>query len=397
MLAWLKQKPRLTPRSQYPPEIMRAIHSMTDDVSGNASTRTTDQEEPLVSFQPGQESGAPFYAAPEIQKPVTLETPLAPSPFLDMTQSAAEPAALPSLETQGDKPQEENMEVGIGQEEKVATRREVELDGLSRQGLGAEGIMNWWHHFKKWIIFGGGVVGLLLVMALAWWYWQKMHTTVAPPMVGTGEVQEKPPEIMIEASSSESSSREHYSTSQPNLLSFDTESVTAEAMSTEFLKIARSLEQDGLRDPVEFLIRDQNYNPLAFARFAYLFDLDIPAELLSTLDEGFSLYFYLDQDRPRMGLRVNIKDKETFLVSSKANEAVLPQVLEPLFLDKTTAPRSGLVFRSSLYQEQPIRYANVDREMNLSIDYAIREQYWCIGTSQNTLRAILDRTSIAPK
>lgn len=404
MLSWLKQKPRLTPRSQYPPEIVKAIHTMADDMTGKSSNTPEEASpEPLASFQPGQGSGAPFYAAPEIQNPVATEVPTAPSPFLDSAEAMREESMTPVVpDSEAPSPKEETQEnieaTSMGSsEELVPTRLREEEYIASDEEKGLVKGIRWWPASKKWIIFGSGVVILLLGGALAWWYWQKTQVADTPSVVATGEVQTESPQISIEAQPSESGTLgDHYSTSQPNLLSFDTESVTAEAMATEFLKIARSIEQDNLREPVEFLIRDQNYNPLAFARFAYLLSLELPADLLSTLDEDFSLFFYLDQDRPRMGLKLQIKNKEAFLTSSKAEESSLPKAFAPIFLDTTTAPRSGLIFRSSLYQEQPVRYVNVDRDMNLSIDYAIREQLWFIGTSQNTLRAMLDRTHTTP-
>jgi hypothetical protein len=91
-----------------------------------------------------------------------------------------------------------------------------------------------------------------------------------------------------------------------------------------------------------------------------------------------------------MGLKLTIKDKLTFTTALKTAETTLPRTIEPFFLDKTTAPKSGLVFRSSVYQDQPVRYVNIDGPMNLSVDYAVREAHWFIGTSQKTLRALLD-------
>lgn len=397
MLAWLKQKPRLAPRGQYPPEIVEAIHTMADDISGETTpSKKRAQAEPLVAFQPGQGDNASFYAAPEIQKASIETVPSTPSPFLDMTGPETAPDAVDipgAVAGEG-----ENIEPAPSELSEVVPTRLADEEYITPDAESEPSkFLRWWQTSKKWVIFGTGIIALLSGSATAWWYWQKTHIPVTPPVVGTGEVGAQPPEITIEAMpSGNQGADEHYTPSQPNLLSFDTESVTKEVIATEFLKIARSIEQDGLREPVEFLVRDQNYNPLAFARFAYLFQLDLPSELLNTLDEDFSLYFYLDQDRPRIGLAVRIKDKEAFLVTNKANEAALPRVLSPLFLDTTTAPRTGLSFRSSLYQEQPIRYVNVDRDMNLSIDYAVREQMWLIGTSQNTLRVMLDQPKVTP-
>ncbi len=112
---------------------------------------------------------------------------------------------------------------------------------------------------------------------------------------------------------------------------------------------------------------------------------------MNALDENFSIFFFLDGTEPRMGLQVTIKEKEAFTTALSTAEGTLPKTLEPFFLDKTTAPKTGLVFRSGVYQEQPVRYTNVDPAMNLSVDYAMRGHIWLMGTSQNTLRMLLDQ------
>lgn len=399
MTAWFSKKPRLTPRSQFPPEIVRAIHTMADDMAGTPKPENVPSE-PLVAFQPGQNGEAAFYAAPEIRGSESVASSPAgasveTSPFLS-------DAPLPPVEEEAIVPQNTDS---IAFPTPPSTREELAAAFLPNQEESTEisinsleentslgessSLQGGWAQYKKWVFLGLGIVVFLILLGGAWYWWQS-RPKVTVPTTSTGVVKETPPTIDITVKE-EKPTVTHYSATQPNLLSFDTETVTADSMTTEFLKIALAIKEDNLRQPVEFLIRDQNYNPLAFSRFVYLLNLNLPTDFLSTLDENFSLFFYLDQDRPRIGLKVAIKDKEAFTTALKKGEITLPRTLEPLFLDKTTAPKTGLTFRSSLYQEQPIRYANVDETMNLSIDYAVRENNWFIGTSQKTLRALLDQ------
>ncbi len=393
MSAWFSQKPRLTPHGQYPPEITRAIHTMADDLAGKAIPEVSHQ--PLVAFQPGQTGEAAFYAAPAIQEPVaTASVPMsneAPSPFLtEAAPGTVPPETVPVLPPP---PSEEAMLLdqmqALEQSIPVAVKPYA-ADALPPSGR-APSLWERIKQAKSKLGIGLGIGVLVLSVGFGGWYWWQSRGQSAKPIVSEAPIQETAPVAELKVQEPLPQPPQAYSATQPNLFSFNTETVTAESISIEFLKVARAIEQEALRQPIEFLVRDQNYNPLAFSRFAYLLGLTLPADLLTTLDEPFSLYFYLDQDRPRMGLAVTIRDKAAFQQMITTTEALLPKIFEPLYLDKTTAPKTDLAFRSGLYREQLVRFVNIDAAMNLTFDYAVREQLWIIGTSQATLRALLDR------
>lgn len=376
MLSWLTKKPKLTPQGQYPPEIVRAIRTMADD-TGMKNQKDGSKNEPLVVFQPQQTSGgAAFYAAPEIVEPVAVESnptmaqAATNSPFLN-DAAVTTPA---TTETPKNPPQ---IDQSLNPLAPTDFPEEATLVVTS------EPVKK-----KKWLWIGLGALVLSLGGVVFWYWWMERSETVEP-IVNEGEVKEMTPPLPQETT--ETTPLPSYSVEQANLLSFDTETVTAEAITTEFLKIALTVQENRLQGPITFLVRDQNYNPLAFSRFAYLLGLDLDPALLNTLDEDFALYFYMDGERPRMGLQVTIRDQVTFTAALKTAETTLPKVFEPFFLDKTTAPKTKLAFQSGLYQEQPLRYVNIDAPMNLSIDYALRNGQWLVGTSKNTLRALLDR------
>jgi hypothetical protein len=182
-----------------------------------------------------------------------------------------------------------------------------------------------------------------------------------------------------------------YLAEQPNILSFNVETVTPEEIKRALLQAGQTIERDHLSGAIEFLVRDQKLNPLALSRFAYLAKLEFPGDLLGTLDEPFSLYIALDNGRPRVVLLAYMKDQAVFTAELQKNERNLALAMEPLFLDMTTAPKSNLVFKGGTYLETPVRFTNVDATLGLSIDYAVRGQQWIIGTSKDSLRSVLDK------
>lgn len=385
MAALFNKKPKLTPRSQYPIEILQAIHTMENDLRGESMPEQVTRD-PLVAFQPQSAvQGAPFYADPSIlnQESTTvpaMEPSLSASPFLvdspDTGQIQSE-AVLPPQEA-------------------VQTETILEIDPAlsqsvpTRQGSVNENVGKLSETLFRWrFIIGGGILIMIAVGIGIWWWLQRAPEPVSVSLVGNVTESVPPPSSNIVAEPQPSES--HYSATQPNLLSFDTETVTVDSIRTELLKVALSIKQDNLQGPIEFLIRDQNYNPLAFSRLAYLLKVSLSPDLLASLDEQYALFFVLDGNYVRIGLALSIKDQEAFTLALEKDEALLPKALEPFFLDVTTAPKTGLTFRSGLYRDQLVRYTNVDQAMQLSIDFAIRGNQWLIGTSQNALRAIIDR------
>lgn len=388
MAALFSKKPKLTPRSQYPMEILQAIHTMENDLRGETVSEPVTRD-PLVAFQPeAAAQGAPFYADPSILNQETSSvsnTAEAPStsPFLVDSPETGQIQSEAYLPPQEPVETESILEIAPDDAQNVPTHLESEENQLATGKL-SEKLYRW-----RFVI-GGILVGTVLLGIGMWWWLH--HTPVVPQVMLEGNIAEPAPAPASTIVSTPQPTESHYLTTQPNLLSLDTETVTAESIRTEFLKIALSIKQDNLQGPIAFLVRDQNYNPLAFSRLAYLLKLGLPADLLASLDEEYSLYFVLDGNYVRTGLALSIKESESFRVALDQSETILPKSLEPFFLDMTTAPKSGLTFRSGLYREQPVRYANIDQVMQLSIDYAIRGNQWLIGTSQNALRALLDRS-----
>ncbi len=387
--------------------VLPLVHTMEDDLTGrNVPTKIPEKKEPLVSFNPNAREGAPFYAAPGVDTAEVMPNPSETSPFLQSpeadplsvkegakTASAAPPTVLPvvpahsAVSEQHFDTEAKPVALNIAQ----PTVGGASFEGMlpSRPGL--------LHRLKtlltgektKWIRLGTVLVAVVLSLG-GWYVWQRMTDKPAIP----GEIANDPIRPNPEKSLPATTTPPKYQSDQPNVLSFNTETVTAEEIKSTLLQAGQGIKKDGLSDAVEFLIRDQKLNPLALSRFAYLAKLELPAGILEALDEPFSVYVYIDGDRPRAVLLAYIKNQETFSLELQKDEGLLPSALDPLYLDMTTAPKRNLAFRDGMYLERPVRFTNVDASLGLSVDYAVRGKQWVIGTSKNSLRAVLDKTGL---
>lgn len=392
---WFKTKNSTPESTTSPKPLLALVRTMADDIAGREiPTEIAKPAEPLVTFRPDAAIGAPFFAAPGVA--VASETgsvPAESSPFLSETAET---------------PSEALVEAPIFTPPLSANLPEASSSGESEtiafttgsQPTAPDFQISWSGYFRKLpglfqdrkLRLVSVAAALLLLIALGaggYFWWQSSRSSG-----GTAEVKVESPKMPETILQVESQSPAKYLTAQPNVLSFDTETVTADQIKSTLLKAGQTIQKDNLPGAVEFLIRDQKLNPLAFSRFAYLAKLNIPAELLGTLDEPFSLYIFIDDGRPRVALLAYAKDTSAFEAELKKNEKNLATALEPFFLDVTTAPKANLTFRDGTYLERPVRFANVDDALGLSIDYAVRGRQWIIGTSKDSLRSVLDKTGL---
>lgn len=246
------------------------------------------------------------------------------------------------------------------------------------------------NHRKRTLLIGGLVAGVIVIVVGAGIFFWKgkvgRQTLSVAPAVSTGEqlpVPETPDQPAVP--------EKRFTVDKPNVLSVDTETVTAENLQATLADAAAGVLNDHPDVPDEFLIKDQNFNPLAFSRFAYLLGLALPESVLSTLDEGFSLYVFIDNGQARFGLTVNTKDVTLAKAALVKSETGLGADLEPIFTGTGVRSPKTISFHNSTYNGVAIRYNNVDLTDNVSVDYAFKGTQWVIGTSKATLRAIVDR------
>lgn len=356
------------------PELAQAVRTMEDDLMNVpfSSANETPVSEPVVDVNQNPAQGVPFFAAAE-----TTTSAASGSPFLSGELAPAQSKEDIQRATSLSGVSAESIPVKTSSQQGSSDSRKESL--LTKKRL--------------IIMIAGGVVLLLVVVGGFWWWMntspeenQNSSQNIPNPPVNPPVV---PPAVPIDLPVLDQNDR--FTPDQPNIFSLDTETATGEGLRTELLKLAAEVKQQNSKEAIEFVVRDQNYNPLAFTRFSYLLGIAFPEALQATFDEAFSLYIFVDGDRPRFGLNVAIKDLTAFTKELPKAEKTLPQALNPLFFDTTTAPKTNLIFRSGSYGELSTRFTNIDSALGLSVDYATTNREWVIGTSQMTFRSIADK------
>lgn len=231
----------------------------------------------------------------------------------------------------------------------------------------------------------GGCVILALTGLVLWYFWRNIPVATAPE----AEVPETA--VSPETLPTDPAQEAPFSLDTANYLSLDTETATKESVQTSINQKTLRLAKAKVTAPVEFLVTDKNNNPIAFSRLAYLMGLSFDPSLLMLLDEPFSLFLYQDASVTHIGISLTLKEPSIEGVAAiEEQEEKLPQAFQNLFYDDLVAPQK-IDFRSGVYNGETVRYVNIDTEKNLSFDYTFRGNKWLIGTSKDTLRAILDK------
>lgn len=176
----------------------------------------------------------------------------------------------------------------------------------------------------------------------------------------------------------------------PAYLSLDTASLSTDEIKAAIISKTKETEISGATNLAEFIIVDTNNNPISFPIFALAAKINLPATILDDLSEKFSFFIYKDKDAVRLALAVTAKEKNELPSKMLAQEKTLSKDLEFLFLDlKPTLTEN--VFKSGAYKEASVRFLNFSSPANTSIDYSIFKNTLLIGTSQFSLRAVIDK------
>jgi len=232
------------------------------------------------------------------------------------------------------------------------------------------------------------IVILCSLVAGGYFYWK---TRSPQPIAGSPTPQSHPlpsdsiPPVKVNPLA------EKYSSQNPNYLSVDTNTATPESIRKQLSDTASEISQSGLTVPVEFVVTDSNNNPVVFHIFCALAKIDLPPTLLSALGDTFSLYIYSDAGNMRLGLSVDSKGKATTAARMKVLESKLSTLFSLLFLDNPV--EQPVAFKDGTYNGSAVRYVNLNQAANISVDYTIDDTSLLLGTSKNTLRAMLDKFS----
>lgn len=183
-----------------------------------------------------------------------------------------------------------------------------------------------------------------------------------------------------------------FSDENPNVLTMDTETIKTADLQQLLVQKSNEVKEDGHDNPVEFIVNDLNNNPIAFSRFAIISGMKISTSVLDNMEESFSLYFYNDGGNMRLGIAISLKNKENAIQEMKDEEIVLADDFAPLFLGNEVM-KEGIIFKDGNYNNYQIRYANLNLEGTISLDYSFVGLKLVIGTSKNTTRAVIDKIS----
>lgn len=147
-------------------------------------------------------------------------------------------------------------------------------------------------------------------------------------------------------------------------------------------------------DQLEFLLVDENNKPILFNDFVEKFKISLSLDIINNLEvNNFSLFLYKKDNIKRIGLAINIKNKELLKAGLLKNEKTLLTSLNSLFIYDKISNVVDLEFKVSKYKENQIRYVNLNTTMDLSIDYVIIDNYLVIATNKDSGRLIMDKLS----
>jgi len=230
----------------------------------------------------------------------------------------------------------------------------------------------------------GRLFSLVSIVAGATWY---LFSSYRP----NPSVAENTPNTTPETTPLPEPKPPAFSQDTPNPIILDTESsdATPEGIIRLLSETERSVKSASPPTPIEFVFRDANNNPIAFSRLAFLLGLPIPSDILSTFDEGFSLYFVMDQGDIRRAIALDIREERMTTESIHAEEAKMPAWFSKLLYPASVIIPNEPTFRSGSYGTLATRFSNFGEAEAFSFDYAILSDALIIGTSRDSFRAAL--------
>jgi hypothetical protein len=186
---------------------------------------------------------------------------------------------------------------------------------------------------------------------------------------------------------------EKYSATKPNYLVLDIAKISTNEIQTSLLNIANEIKDKPSKSLYEFIPVDINNNPIAFPIFAIATKLNFSKAVIASLDDSFSLFLYNDNGNVRLGLSTTTT-KNTILTNDIIKEEkTLSKDIAFMFLG-STVDSTNTIFNKGSYNGLDTKYLNLNTQGTLSIDYAVKDIHFIIGTSKDTLRSIIDKTLV---
>lgn len=144
-------------------------------------------------------------------------------------------------------------------------------------------------------------------------------------------------------------------------------------------------------DQLEFLLVDKNNTPIKFEKFASSMGIVLGKNVLNNMHDNFSIFLSKKDGLNRMGLAINIQNKDVVADAIKYDEVNMLKNMEPIILGGEISSESKKTFASGVYKDINIRFMSLSSKPDLSIDYAIVKNYLIFATSKESGRLIIDK------
>ncbi|KKP68902.1 MAG: hypothetical protein UR66_C0003G0167 [Candidatus Moranbacteria bacterium GW2011_GWE1_35_17] len=145
---------------------------------------------------------------------------------------------------------------------------------------------------------------------------------------------------------------------------------------------------------LEFLVVDKNNKPILFKNFIDNFKIYLSPNVVNNLSpDNFSLFLYKNKDIKRVSVVVGTKNKDLLKTNLVKNERTLVKNIEALFTYAKPENISASKFGESNYNGNIIRYVNLNKSLDLSLDYAVVGDYLMVATNKESGRLIIDKLS----
>lgn len=331
----------------------------------------------------GDNSGAKKASTP-ISVPISAPAP-APVPAKENKtpgSSLGDISYQPSSLSEG---KEREMENFFNSEKNIYLKKEEQATAVPVNAVSVKGQSG-----KGWLIGLIFVICALVFLAGGYYFWMTRYANQPAKVADNPPTVTTEPEPIPEPSPEPLPVQPKFSSENPNYLSLDVENSSPQSIKELLLAKGAEVKGEKLAVPIEFLVTDKNNNPLSFAIFSVLGGLKLSPATMANLENDFSLFVYLDGELIRMGISVKAKDEVKLAAALIKEEKDLVKEVSPLFLGATFFPQPN-TFKAGTYEGKTIRYCNLNEEFTLSVDYTVSGEQLLMGTSKNTIRAIMDK------
>lgn len=245
------------------------------------------------------------------------------------------------------------------------------------------------------IIFSSVLISVILIAGVgAYYFWMTRvdkERSVNIDLLPNNLNNENEENLMEDDITVETQDTGEFSSESPNYLMLSDEQVTKESVAALLDETSEKIITSGAKTPLEFIVTDNKNNPLLFKVFAQIAGISLPLEVINNLDQDFSLYFFNEEGKMKLGMGIDSKNDIDLKVALLQEEKSLFSSLRMLYLDYVITEQE-MTFSESIYLDQYVRYYNLDSADKLSLDYTVYGEkgrlYFAI--SEKTLKAILD-------